>query len=119
HPGASAAAQTFGAAPKIDEAIEDLLANPKDVRVDLLTCNGQVVLQSVVIGDTSVLASAPANGTGPLAFLRRLKGLERMRLRSFRLTTQREKSIETAALGIVAVEHGRSTSLARWTEGES
>ena len=119
HPGASAAAQTFGAAPKIEEAIEDLLANTKDVRVDLLTCNGQVVLQSVVIGDTSVLASVPANGTGPLAFLRRLRGLGGMRLRSFRLTTQREKSIETAALGIVAVEHGRSTSLARWIEGES
>src|SRR5690606_29860235 len=46
-------------------------------------------------------------------FVRLLPVLSELRLRPFRLETQKEKVIETAALGIVAVEHGRSNPLSR------
>src|SRR5690606_27077719 len=39
--------------------------------------------------------------------------LHELRLRPFKLTTLKEKVIDTAALGIVAVEHGKSSPLAR------
>lgn len=123
HPRLVQASAGLGLARKLEEGVEDLLAAKKDVRIDLLTCNGRVVLRSVVIGDTSALAQVGSPGAGLasrlLARLPRLRGLGSLRLRPFRITTQREKSLETAALGIVIVEHGHSTPLARWIRNES
>ncbi len=42
-----------------------------------------------------------------------VRSLRTFRLRPFKITTQKGKTLETAAMGIVAVEHGRSSVLTR------
>lgn len=115
HPKMTQAKIGFGIAASLADAASDILAHEGDDRVDLLTCNGEAVLSSVVIGDP--FAAGPVAGESVLARLRGLAGLVRS-LRStvphrFKLVTAKEKELETAALGIVVVEHGGAAVLSR------
>lgn len=115
HPKMTQARIGFGIAASLADAAEEIIKNESDARVDLFTCNGEAVLSSVVIGDP--FAAGPVAGESVLARLRGLIGLVRS-LRStvphrFRIVTAKEKELETAALGIVAVEHGGAAVLSR------
>ncbi|WP_152052341.1 TIGR00341 family protein [Tautonia marina] len=121
HPGLDRARSSLGIAPKLEEAVADLLDGQadeeKDLELDLLLCNGRVVFQDVVIGHALTLApgSTPINGIwGRLKhFAGLVRDLTSLRLQPVQLVTQNENEIDTAALGIVAVEQGRSSLLAR------
>lgn len=115
HPQMPSARFGFGIASRLEQAQEDLSQLQMDV--DLLYCNDQPVFNSVIAGDSYSLKPARDPGEGLWRRLRRfvrlMPALKALRLRPFRLETQKEKVIETAALGIVAVEHGRSNPLSR------
>jgi uncharacterized hydrophobic protein (TIGR00271 family) len=117
HPEMRHARIGFGVASRLEDAVADLLAAPPERRVDLLHCNDSPVLDSVVIGDALTLAPGTASGEGLLVRGRRCLGLTRhlgsAQLQPVTLTTQKNKVLETAALGIVAVEHGRSSAITR------
>ena len=93
------------------------LGGHNTVAVDLLYCNDRPVFNSVVIGDTYSLKPARIPDESLWLRMRRftrlMPNLHELRLRPFKLTTRKEKVIDTAALGIVAVEHGKSSPLAR------
>jgi uncharacterized hydrophobic protein (TIGR00271 family) len=115
HPRMTQGRIGFGIAASLAEAAEDITGGGGDHRVDLLTCNGEAVLSSVVIGDP--FAAGPVAGESVPARLRGVIGLVRG-LRStvphrFRIVTTKEKVLETAALGIVVVEHGGAAMLSR------
>lgn len=121
HPRMTQARIGFGIAASLAEAAEDIAGSGGDDRVDLLTCDGEAVLSSVVIGDP--FAGGPIAGGSVRSRLRGLIGLVRS-LRStvphrFRIVTAKEKELETAALGIVAVEHGGAAVLSRGVIEES
>lgn len=115
HPQMPNARFGFGIASRLEQAQEDL--SQLQMEVDLLYCNGEPVFNSVVAGDSYSLKPARDPGEGLWRRLRRfvrlMPALNALRLRPFRLETAKEKVIETAALGIVAVEHGGSSLLAR------
>ncbi|WP_198411383.1 TIGR00341 family protein [Marinimicrobium alkaliphilum] len=117
HPDMTHARLGFGVANRLEHAVADVLANESAVAVDLLYCNDEPVLNSVVIGDTYSLKPARVASDslwtrlGRLAKL--LPSLTHLTLSPFRLITQKDKVVDTAALGIVAVEHGRSSPLSR------
>ncbi len=117
HPGLAQARLGFGIASKLDDAVADLSERPEGSWVDLLLCNGRPVFNSVVIADASSLAPGASLAGGLRARLARffalLGRLGRLRLRPVALVTQKEKTLETAALGIVVVQHGRSSLLSR------
>ena len=123
HPGLRQARLGFGVANRLEEAVDALLAADAPIEVDLLQCNGEPVFNSVVIGDPFMLTPGTAATEGVWARLRRFarlaKGLGATTLRPFKLTTRKEKTIDTAALGMVAVERGRSSAITRRLLGDA
>lgn len=118
HPGAKHARLGMGIASKLDEAAADILTHDDDPpHVDLMSCNGTVVLNSVVIGDPFTGTPGSAAVEGPFARLRRFLKLTIDLLRTtparVKLKTAKGQEIETAALGIIVVEHARSALLSR------
>lgn len=82
---------------------------------DAVTCNGELVFSSVVIGE--VLGLRPGNlqqpQTGWSMFLGALRGLGQLRLSPYRLTTAKEKTVSLAALGLVAMGNTQSDMMVR------
>lgn len=85
------------------------------VAADALSCNGELVFSSVVIG--SVLSLRPQDinrqPTRWSLFRGALRGLGKLSLGSFRLATAKEQSVDLAALGMVAVAHSQSSLVSR------
>lgn len=117
HPGLLRASASLGVAPDLEEAVREIAADPRPAPIDVLTCNGRVVFESVVVGDTSALAPrvwADANWRERLTHLgKSLSGVLRLQLRPWKLTTKAERVLDTAALGIVVVEHRGASLLTR------
>lgn len=116
HPEMKHARYGFGIAGKMEEALTDALSSAT-VEADLLLCNEVPVFNSVVIGDALTLTPGEALAE-PLAlrikrFIRLVKGIGEVTFNAFKITTHKEKIVDTAALGIVVVEHGRSSVLSR------
>ncbi|KKO48923.1 hypothetical protein VT06_09295 [Arsukibacterium sp. MJ3] len=116
HPEMKHARYGFGIAGKMDDALADAL-NTVQIAADLLLCNDVPVFNSVVIGDALTLTPGEALAE-PLAqrikrFARLVSGIGEVTFNAFKMTTHKEKIIDTAALGIVVVEHGRSSVLSR------
>ncbi len=116
HPEMPHARAGFGISARLDEALADALNPENGQPVDLLYCNDTLVLNSVQLGRTFTL-SAPESGTGLGARVRRFlsfaRSADEVRLAPFRIETRKGKVLDTAALGVVVVAHGRSSSLTR------
>ncbi len=117
HPELNQARLYFGVAEHLEMALTHLLDDPKEQLVDLFYCNGQVVFQSVVVGRVFTLG-----GIGAMpGFLQRVQSvasvlrssITHLELQPYTLTTAKEQSLETAALGLVMVEQGGSSLLSK------
>lgn len=107
----------FGISNHLDEAMEDFRKADKPVMVDLLRCNGIPVMNAVLIGESAGLLLGIERGLGWWERMKRFV-VEYRRLSgyapaSYDITTQKNKKISTAAVGIVVVEHGSNSSLSR------
>lgn len=107
----------FGLADKLADAVHDVVTTKDEQQVDLLYCNKTLVLNAVVIGDP--LASPGPAGSADGLWKRLMRFVSVVRFLSytppmrFTLETAKGKSVETAAMGVVIVEHGRSDRLSR------
>ena len=116
HPDMKHARYGFGISGDLAEALDDALGRPV-APLDLMMCNDTPVFNSVVIGDTFSLipgeALAERFASRLRRFFRLLSRIGQVTFSPFKMTTQKGKLLDTAALGIVAVEHGRSSVLSR------
>jgi uncharacterized hydrophobic protein (TIGR00271 family) len=116
HPEMKHARYGFGIAASFDEALSDIMNNESS-QLDLMLCNERPVFNSVIVGQTFTLVPGEAMVEPFWARVRRfwrlMRSLKEVRFTPFTITTQKEKVIETAAFGVVAVEHGRSSVLSR------
>jgi len=116
HPEMKHARYGFGIAANFEDALSDIMDNAAS-QLDLLLCNERPVFNSVIVGQTFTLVPGEAMVEPFWARVRRfwrlMRSLKEVRFTPFTITTQKEKIIETAAFGIVAVEHGRSSVLSR------
>ncbi|HAD30931.1 MAG TPA: DUF389 domain-containing protein, partial [Methylophaga sp.] len=116
HPEMKHARYGFGIAANFDDALSDIVNNDAS-QLDLLLCNERPVFNSVIVGQTFTLVPGEAMVEAFLVRVRRfwrlMRSLKEVRFTPFTITTQKEKVIETAAFGVVAVEHGRSSVLSR------
>jgi uncharacterized hydrophobic protein (TIGR00271 family) len=114
HPAAHHACAALGVKGKLPDLLKHYLA-AEAIEADLLNCNGELVFSNVVVG--RVLALRPYDINLPQTrwsfFLGALKGLSRLRLSPYRITTGKERSIQLAAIGLLALNHTRSTLLGR------
>lgn len=116
HPEMKHAQYGFGIASNFEDALTDIMDSESD-QLDLLLCNDVPVFNSVVIGEAFTLTPGEAL-VEPLKkrirrFWRLIKGVGQVTFTAFKITTHKERVLDTAALGIVAVEHGRSSALSR------
>jgi uncharacterized hydrophobic protein (TIGR00271 family) len=114
HPEAKRVTRVLGVKGGVKEVFSHYL-QAEAIKADVLTCNDQLVISSVVIGE--VLALRPYDINIPPSrwsmFSGALKAVRDLRLRSYTLTTGKEQKINLAALGLVAMEHTQSTLIGR------
>ncbi len=113
----------FGVAASMEDAIEDFLAAQQIETVDLLRCNHRAVANCILIGNSAGLLLGIERGL-PLwqrckRFLYECRRLSKYTPTSYDLTTGKNKTLATAALGIVVVEHGANSLLSRRVLEES
>ncbi len=114
HPEASQAMAPLGVKGELKEVFNHYLDAPV-IDAEALTCNGELVFSSVVIG--RVLALRPYNINRPpnawSLVAGALRGLGKLRLSPYTLTTGKEREIHLAALGMVVVGQSRSSLVHR------
>jgi uncharacterized hydrophobic protein (TIGR00271 family) len=114
HAHAHEAMSALGVSGKLELAYAGAVS-AKPVEVDILTCNGEVVFASVVVGRVLALRPFDINRrqTGWSMFKGAVKGVGKLRLHGYGITTGKERKIQVAALGLVALAHTQSRLLGR------
>ena len=117
HPEMKRAAKAFFVPKKIEEAITRILETETPVSVDMMYCNEQLVLGSVMFGNPDVMAPAARieesiwnklKHFGCLAI-----NLSQSHLSPYHIETAKQMVINTAALGIIVVYRPSSSSFSR------
>lgn len=116
HPDMLEVSKGFKVSSNLDKAIAQLDFTADPIVVDQLYCNDKLVFNAVSIGDPFGLRAS--SRTEKLSSRwRRFKllvgSLNKVRLRAFTLTTDKDKVLETAALGMVAVDRGDASAFTR------
>jgi uncharacterized hydrophobic protein (TIGR00271 family) len=106
--------KTFSLTSKIKDAVKDaLIVNEK--KIDILYCNGEIVLQEVVVGDAPPLDSFDTTLQEKGYFdrvklfwdtLKRVKSLKHTHIT---LTDAKENSFKLSAVGLVGLEYNNNT----------
>lgn len=116
HPQMTHARVGYGISPDLEQAVEDILSGEATC-LDMLYCNDRPVFNAVIIGNSFVFRSRSAMQDSSWQKVRRFFGLARNLMSSvmqpFTLTTAKGQELQTAALGVVVVEHARNTALSR------
>jgi uncharacterized hydrophobic protein (TIGR00271 family) len=114
HPEATQAMASLGVKGDLKQVFTHYLEAPV-ISAKALTCNNELVFSSVVIG--RVLALRPYDINRPPTtwslLVGALKGLGKLRLAPYTLTTGKDREIHLAALGMVVVGQSRSTLVGR------
>ncbi|WP_114782278.1 DUF389 domain-containing protein [Botryobacter ruber] len=117
HPDLLEARLGFGIADSLADAIEDILSAEAGIAADLLLCNGKPVFNKVVIGNSLSLMAGSMAKKGFLSGWEKFKNVlvqsKALIPRAFTLNTEGKPPLKTAAIGIVAVLHGKSALLSR------
>lgn len=121
HPKNPLTLKAFGISEKPKEILEELTPE-NNTDLDLLFCNEQPVFQSVNIGNVFILSEDQAKKnffTEVFYFFRNIRRISSLSLRNFLLTSDGEKLIQTAALGIIIVEHPSASVISNRLVAES
>ncbi|RIJ41470.1 DUF389 domain-containing protein [Pontibacter oryzae] len=115
HPDMKEARQGYGISSDLNEAVADIERAEKSIKADLLLCNGKPVFSKVVIGESlSLMSGSVARNTFLAAFEKLGKVFTVTHVpQAYTITTENHAPLQTAALGIIAVLHGRSNLLSR------
>lgn len=124
HPELAEVAQGFGVSSNLELSVENILSREETVEMDMLYVNDQPVFNSMVIGNTfSLLHAGDLGKSGFLKYYLRIKrflsSLKKAHLHDLSINwsiesdQMREHAIDTAALGMLVVQHGKSSLLSR------
>ena len=106
--------KTFALSSKTEEAIKQALI-PSEKKIDLLYCNGEIVLQEVVIGDAPPLDRFDSilNGKSYIdrikIFWRTIKRVKGLKHTQIKITDAKENEIKLSAVGVVGIEYNNNT----------
>ncbi|MCC5814024.1 MAG: DUF389 domain-containing protein [Leptospira sp.] len=116
HPRSKDIFQNFGTSKNLDYALEDLHSLSSITKTDILFCNERPVLHSVSIGDVFTIK----NSIGKNRFWNKFKELIgkfrllfSLRHSGFSIHSSDDKTFDTCALGLVAVEHAESSFITK------
>ncbi|HIE40848.1 MAG TPA: TIGR00341 family protein [Thiomicrorhabdus sp.] len=107
HPDMVKARRSFVISKKMKEAIEHVFSVEEPIESDLLYCNDQLVLSSVMLGSPDAMIPATRLDEGFWSKLKHLmimtSRLSKMRLQAYQIETLKQHTVRTAALGITIV----------------
>ena len=114
HPDAPHAMAALGVKGNLQQVFSHYLAVPA-ISADVLTCNDELVFSSVVIGRVLALRPNDINRsqTNWNMVSGALRGVSKLRLAPYQLTTGKDRKVGMAALGMVAVGQTRSALVQR------
>lgn len=118
HPDMRYVASSFGIPQKLETVVKEIIETASTHKVDLLYCNDIIVFQSVNIGEVFELVDdGKRKGFYGqfFRFIKQIRSLPSLRHQPFSIFIEDEKIIETSALGIIAVEHAKSSLLSKKT----
>lgn len=123
HPDMPEAKQGFGVSNSLSLACEHIIKAEELKEVDIVLANGKPILNKLIIGKSfSLLSGSGIEENWWRRLSKRvgnfLKSFQRVRLQPFNLNWntgkgEDEKAISTAALGMIVVQHGKSSILSR------
>ena len=115
--------RTFDTPKKPKDALQDIVSVESPVLADFLTCNGDLVFGSVMLGNPNTMRPASqmddsfwSKVVHLLSFIGNLKNDA---LFPYKLTTAKNTTISTAALGITVVYRASGSDFTRRTVGET
>jgi len=106
--------KTFSLTSKVEESIA-LALKPSEKKLDLLYCNGEIVLQEVVVGDAPPLDRFDTTLNGKTyfdrikIFWRTMKRVKTLKHTQIKITDAKENEIKLSAVGIVGIEYNNNT----------
>lgn len=106
--------RTFSLTSKMEDAVKQAL-EPADKHIGLLYCNGEIVLQEVVVGDAPPLDRFDSILNGKSYFDRikmfwqTIKRVKKLRHTQLKITDAKENEINLSAVGLVGVEYNNNT----------
>jgi len=107
HPDMNRVYRSFFVSKKMDEALEDINGTTEPVSADLMFCNQQLVLGSVMFGDSDNMRPAASIDNHVWSKLANLffltKNLSKTHLTAYKIETEKGSVVNTAALGITVV----------------
>lgn len=124
HPEMKEGRQGFGVSSKLEVAAKNIMDSEELLEVDLLLANGKPVLNKLIIGNTFSLMYGSGLETGVLRkiaarFRMFLKSFQKVKLQPYSISwntksgSEMDQGVDTAALGMVVVQHGKSSMLSR------
>ncbi|BBN58415.1 TIGR00341 family protein [Hydrogenovibrio marinus] len=123
HPEAIRFYRSFPIKNKLPDALEDIQSTDTPNLADLMTCNGELVFGSVMLGKRETMASASQVDLGFFSKIKNLLkltfSLSQTRLNPFRLETAKQTVINTAALGIAVVYRPADSDFTKSIVGET
>jgi len=104
HPEMNRFYRTFSLPKKVEEAVEDIKTCESPVEADILFCNDDLVLSSVMLGNEMLMNSTANIDDSIWGRLRSLASLSinlsKVSLSAINLTTEKGTAVNTAALGL-------------------
>jgi uncharacterized hydrophobic protein (TIGR00271 family) len=103
--------------PKNPAEAADLALRRDGQVVDLILCNGKLMLFKATVGQIPLL-DTPAKASWIQVLADALKKFIKFRLHSFKFTTADKKKIHTAASGFMILQHSRGSFASKLISGE-
>jgi len=106
--------RTFALSKNIEDAITQALT-PSEKKIDILYCNGEIVLQEVVVGDAPPLDRFDSTLNGKSYFDRvkmfwhTMRRVKELRHTQMKITDAKENVIKLSAVGLVGIEYDNNT----------
>ncbi|MCC5928112.1 MAG: TIGR00341 family protein [Cyclobacteriaceae bacterium] len=119
HPGLIHGRKQFGISDDLNEAIHDIMSATKSQPMDLMYCNEHIVLNMVLLGETTSITSGGFYANKRFArfssFFNVVRKIGSLQSKPFTLVyrDKDKKPLQTSALGMVAVQHGKNSLLSR------
>jgi len=123
HPDMNRALKLFRGLGTAEEAIAKILSDPDPVTMDLMVCNQQCVLGSVMIGNPEVMMPAALMDENWWCKIKNffvlLLSFRQTSLVSYQMTTEKEAQVNTAALSMALVYRPGNSEFTKRTIGET
>lgn len=123
HPQMNRAYRTFFIPKKAEEAVADILQVASAVKADLMYCNDDLVLGSVMMGNPATMKPASQLDTGWWSKLTHMAvlifNLRNASLLPYKLETAKQTAVNTAALGITLVYRPSGSDFTKRVVGET